>query len=129
MSYRSLLKKYIQHVEMLSGKPWLYQHETNSPLSRRDLMELRMLYDEMQEECASDDSASQDFNAITVHLCAMRGLNAVGLAERLAWPEHIVKRWLLDRDHPSHKTMTLRDFQHLKFCLLQHDGNHDHAIK
>lgn len=128
MSYRSLLKKYIQHVEMLSGKPWLHQQE-KGPLSRRDLIELRMLHEELQKEPASGDSASQDFNAITVHLCAMLDLDAAGLAEQLAWPEHIVKSWLLDPDHPSHKAMTVRDFQHLKLCLHLRDENHDHLIK
>ena len=48
MGYRLLLKKYMAHVEASSGETWLYPERQDCNLSRRDLVELRRLFDELR---------------------------------------------------------------------------------
>ena len=117
MSYRALLKRYMQHVSALSGEAWLYPQQDSATLSRRDLVELRELIGEVRCGTQIPDAADIDYNEATRQLCAELQLDAPELAQRLAWPQRVIERWLLEPDHPKFKVMTSRDFQHLQLYV------------
>lgn len=122
MSYRTLLKRYMEHVYALSGETWLYPQHDSVTLSRRDLVELRELQGEIRGSTAVNDTTDIDYNEATRQLCAELELDAPELAQRLAWPQRVIERWLLEPDHPKFKAMTSRDFHHLQ--LYAHVPRH-----
>tara|TARA_Y200000002_G_C22570041_1_gene616247 strand:- start:611 stop:1036 length:426 start_codon:yes stop_codon:yes gene_type:complete len=125
MGYRLLLKKYMAHVEASSGETWLYPERQDCNLSRRDLVELRRLFDELRRDELLSNTPEQNFNVIARDVCAQLKLDATSVAEKLAWPQHLIERWLLEPGHSDYKAMTPRDFEHFSSCLGQHNDKYD----
>lgn len=117
MSYRSLLKRYIAHVEAVSDATWLYSPDDSQSLSLRDLLELRALHEELLHQQNQQETEPQNYNNYAREVCTQLGLDFVALASHLAWPQRVTKRWLLDPDHPEYRAMSQRDYQHLLSCL------------
>lgn len=125
MGYRLLLKRYMAHVEASSGEAWLYPERQDCDLSRRDLVELRTLFDELRRDDLLSNTREQNFNVIARDVCAQLKLDATSVAEKLAWPQHLIERWLLEPGHSDYKAMTARDFEHFSSCLGQHNDKYD----
>ena len=125
MGYRLLLKRYMAHVEASSGEAWLYPEQQDCDLSRRDLVELRTLFDELRRDDLLSNTREQNFNVIARDVCAQLKLDATSVAEKLAWPQHLIERWLLEPEHSDYKAMTPRDFEHFSSCLGQHNDKYD----
>lgn len=125
MGYRLLLKRYMAHVEASSGEAWLYPERQDCDLSRRDLVELRTLFDELRRDDLLSNTRKQNFNVIARDVCAQLKLDATSVAEKLAWPQHLIERWLLEPGHSDYKAMTPRDFEHFSSCLGQHNDKYD----
>ena len=106
MGYRLLLKRYMAHVEASSGEAWLYPEQQDCDLSRRDLVELRRLCDELRRDDLLSNTREQNFNVIARNVCAQLKLDATSVAEKLAWPQHLIERWLLEPGHSDYKAMT-----------------------
>ena len=121
MGYRRLLKSYIAHVSARSGDSWLFIDDEDCSLSRRDLVELRAIFDELRTEDRSDPRA-QNFNAVTRDICEQEHIDAAKVSKILAWPQRLVERWLLDPAHPQYKRMSYRDFDHFTSCVLPTNG-------
>lgn len=125
MGYRLLLKRYMAHVEASSGEAWLYPERQDCDLSRRDLVELRRLLDELRRDDLLNNTREQNFNVIAREVCAQLKLDATSVAEKLAWPQHLIERWLLEPGHSDYKAMTPRDFEYFSSCLGQPNDKYD----
>ena len=77
MSYRSLLKRYIAHVEAVSDATWLYSPEDSQFLSLRDLLELRALHDELLHQQNQQETEPQNYNNYAREVCTQLGLDFV----------------------------------------------------
>ena len=121
MGYRRLLKSYIAHVRARSGDSWLYIDDEVCSLSHRDLVELREIFDEFRSQDRSDPQM-QNYNAATRDICKQHQIDAAAASKRLAWPQRLVERWLLDPAHPEYKRMSYRDFDHFTSCVLPTNG-------
>ena len=80
-------------------------------------MELRRLCDELRRDDLLSNTREQNFNVIARNVCAQLKLDATSVAEKLAWPQHLIERWLLEPEHSAYKAMTPRDFEHFSFAL------------
>ena len=121
MGYRRLLKSYIAHVSARRGDSWLYKDDEDCSLSRRDLVELREIFDEFRSRDRSDPQI-QNYNAATRDICEQQNIDAAKASKILGWPQRLVERWLLDPAHPEYKMMSSRDFDHFTSCVLPTRG-------
>mgnify|MGYP001277658664 FL=1 len=85
-------------------------------LSRQDMQELRSIWLTIEREVEIDTEG--DFNARTVERCNQHGLSGDDVAQHLGRPKEVVEKWLLTPEHPKHRIMTRRDFEHFYLRIL-----------
>lgn len=115
MGYRRLIAKYMQHVSNRSGSVWLGD-AAQGELSPREINELRSIWLTIEREVEIDTQG--DFNARTLALCNQHGLAGADVARHLGWRARVVEEWLLPPQHPQHRVMTKRDFEHFYLSIL-----------
>ena len=115
MGYRRLIAKYMQHVNTRSRNIWLGDLP-HGELSRGDMQELRSIWLTIEREVEIDTEG--DFNARTVELCNQHRLSGNDVAQQVGWPKKVVEEWLLTPEHPKHRIMTRRDFEHFYLSIL-----------
>lgn len=95
MGYRTLLKKYIQHLELVAGDNYIEAETQERLLSSRDLGELKTLAAEILRDAhsAKEVARIENYNYRLRILANRYGLDAEHIAQLSDETEEMVRRW------------------------------------
>lgn len=114
MGYRRLIKHYLQHVYNRTGDTWI-SAKSRDNLSDRDVNELHSIWLDIERGLETD--AEDNLNQCASSLCEQHNLTIDELAGRLGWQRRIIEEWFLPAQHPRHRQMTRRDFEHFESSI------------
>jgi hypothetical protein len=122
MGYRTLLKKYIRHLEIVAGDNFV-EIETREPLlTPRDLGELKTLAAEIQRESRNGRGEQSMFNYnYRLRLLINRyALEASDVADIMDVEEATVRRWHTTPRSDQYLAMTEQEFSEFERRLAHH---------
>jgi hypothetical protein len=115
MGYRTLLQRYIQHVELAAGDNFIEARVAESELTARDLGELRSLAaDIRRNERAARPATARNPNQRLRLWMSRYSIDAEELAGITGFAEDQIRRWRSSPRSPSYLYLDEDDLNHIE---------------
>lgn len=121
MGYRALLKKYIRHLEIVTGENYIEVAATEPVLSRREIGELQTLSAEINRDAfqATEVSRIENHNYRLRVLMNRYALTAQQVAALCDIPTEIVRCWRTSPKSDRYRPMSESEFARFEDALTR----------
>lgn len=121
MGYRTLLKRYIRHLELVAGENYIESPAREAVLTPRDLGELRTLSAEVSRDAfqASKPSAVENYNHRLRVLMNRYALSVRQVAELCGVERDRARGWRANPASDRYRPMTEAEFTTFEHALAR----------